>query len=96
MMAARAKQLQPARMGGVPQREADLLPLRWAVQRAATPAIRAAAEAKLQVRTATTSGLQAIVQCTQMPAGCRCLCQTAGSRCADRQMLCMCTPSASM
>ena len=49
MMAARARQLQPARMGGVRQREADLLPLRWAVQRAASPAARAAAEAKLQV-----------------------------------------------
>ena len=49
MMAARAQRLQPARMGGVRQREADLLPLRWAVQRAGSPAARDAAEAKLQV-----------------------------------------------
>ncbi len=39
---------RPARMGAVPQREADLLPLRWAVHHAKDPEAKAAAEAALQ------------------------------------------------
>lgn len=55
----------PSRMGAVPQREADLLPLRWAVEHAkdaeAHAAAQAALDAALQERAAVDAGVRGAI-----------------------------------